>query len=129
MLTSRPRRQMRRKALAEHAQADCVLLLRHEVAERGGEVDVVPLYDTVAEPLAEEQQTALLRATYVTFTSSSTVRFFLEAGGRIPADARVISIGPVTSAAAREHGLAVHAEAERHDIDGLVDAILEDARR
>ena len=46
--------------------------------ERGAEVDVLALYDTVAEPL-DEQLEALSRATHVTFTSSSTVRFFLEA--------------------------------------------------
>jgi uroporphyrinogen III methyltransferase/synthase len=39
----------------------------------------------------------------------------------------VVSIGPVTSATARELGLTVHVEAERHDIDGLVDALLADA--
>ena len=33
----------------------------------------------------------------------------------------------MTSATAREHGLEVHLEAERHDIDGLVEALLEDA--
>jgi uroporphyrinogen III methyltransferase/synthase len=41
----------------------------------------------------------------------------------------VVSIGPVTSATAREHGLEVHVEAERHDIDGVVDALVEDAAR
>ena len=63
----------------------------------------------------------------MTFTSSSTVRFFTESGGRVPDGARVVSIGPVTSATARELGLTVHVEAERHDIDGLVDALLADA--
>ena len=45
------------------------------------------------------------RATYVTFTSSSTVRFF-ERGpaAGCPAGARVVSIGPVTSATARRAG-------------------------
>jgi uroporphyrinogen III methyltransferase/synthase len=104
-------------------------VLPEALRARGAEVDVLALYDTVAEPLGEEQLAALERATYVTFTSSSTVRFFLEAGGRTPPHARVVSIGPVTSATAREQGLTVHAEAERHDIDGLVDAILEDAAR
>jgi uroporphyrinogen-III synthase len=65
----------------------------------------------------------------VTFTSSSTVRFLLEAGGEVPAPARVVTIGPVTSEAAREHGIEVHVEAERHDIDGLVDALVRDAGR
>ena len=90
--------------------------------ERGADVDVVALYDTVAEAVAAPVE----GADYVTFTSSSTVRFFVEAHGR-PNGARVISIGPVTSATARELGLEVHAEAERHDIDGLVDALLADA--
>jgi uroporphyrinogen III methyltransferase/synthase len=95
--------------------------------ERGGRVDDVALYDTVAEPLDEDRLERLRRATYVTFTSSSTVRFFLESGGRVPERARVVSIGPVTSATARELGLGVATEARRHDIDGLVEALLADA--
>ena len=39
----------------------------------------------------------------------------------------MVSIGPITSETAREHGLTVHVEAERHDIDGLVEALVEDA--
>ena len=67
-------------------------------------------------------------ADYVTFTSSSTVRNLTEAlGERFPEGARVVSIGPVTSEAAREAGLTVDVEAERHDIDGLLAALLADA--
>jgi uroporphyrinogen III methyltransferase/synthase len=102
-------------------------VLPDALRERGADVDVIPLYDTVAEPLPNGQRAALARATYVTFTSSSTVRFFLEAGGTVPDSARVVSIGPITSATAREHGLAVHVEAGRHDVDGLVDALTEHA--
>ena len=40
---------------------------------------------------------------------------------------RVVSIGPVTSATAREEGLEVHAEAAEHTIPGLVAALLADA--
>ena len=46
--------------------------------ERGASVDVLALYETVAEPLSEAQTAALKEATYVTFTSSSTVNFFLS---------------------------------------------------
>jgi uroporphyrinogen III methyltransferase/synthase len=61
----------------------------------------------------------------VTFTSSSTVKNFLTImDGTAPDRARVISIGPITSDTAREAGLEVHAEAEQHDIDGLVEALL-----
>jgi uroporphyrinogen III methyltransferase/synthase len=96
--------------------------------ERGAEVDVVALYDTVDEPLEGAVVDALADADYVTFTSSSTVTRFLDAaGGVVPNGARVVSIGPVTSATARERGLEVHVEAARHDIDGLVEALVEDA--
>ena len=102
-------------------------VLPDALRERGAEVDDVALYETLAEPLAARQREQLARATYVTFTSSSTVRFFLEAGGELPEAARIVSIGPVTSATARELGLTVHVEAARHDIDGLVEALLADA--
>ena len=95
--------------------------------ELGAEVDVVALYETVAEPLAEAQTTALKRATYVTFTSSSTVKFFLSGGGFVPDAARVVSIGPVTSETLREHGIEPDVEASQHDIDGLVKALVADA--
>jgi uroporphyrinogen III methyltransferase/synthase len=96
---------------------------------RGAEVDDVALYETVAEPLTDAERAGLERATYVTFTSSSTVRFLIESGVRPPAAARVVSIGPVTTATAEEHGLTVEVEAERHDIDGLVEALVADAAR
>ena len=77
------------------------------------------------EPEAIE---AAQSADYVTFTSSSTVRNLTEAlGDRFPSGARIVSIGPVTSEAARDAGLEVDVEAERHDIDGLVAALLADA--
>ncbi len=109
--------------------ADARDVLPEALRGRGAEVDDVALYDTVAEPLTDAERAALERATYVTFTSSSTVRFLLESGARPPAGARIVSIGPVTSATAEEHGLTVDVEAERHDIDGLVGALTADARR
>jgi uroporphyrinogen-III synthase len=45
----------------------------------------------------------------------------------LPQRARAVSIGPVTSATLREHGIEPAVEAERHDIDGLVDALTADA--
>ena len=117
----------RRVLVARAAEARSVL--PDSLRERGAEVDDVALYDTVAEPLDEAQLAALDRATYVTFTSSSTVRFLIDSGARPPAGARIASIGPVTSATAEEHDLTIDVEAERHDIDGLVDALVADAAR
>jgi uroporphyrinogen III methyltransferase/synthase len=116
----------RRVLVARASEARDVL--PDALRERGAQVDVLALYDTVAEPLSDAQLEAAEAADYVTFTSSSTVRFFTQAGGRLNG-ARVVSIGPVTSGTARELGLPVDVEAERHDIDGLVDALLEDAGR
>ena len=108
--------------------ADARDVLPEGLRERGAEVDVVALYDTVGEPLEGAVVDALAEADYVTFTSSSTVTRFLDAaGGRVPNGARVVSIGPVTSATARERGLEVHVEAQRHDLDGLVEALVDDA--
>ena len=108
--------------------AEARSLLPDALRERGADVDDVALYDTRAERIDDGSRERLARATHVTFTSSSTVRFFLDAGGELPAGARLVSIGPVTSATARELGLRVDVEASRHDIDGLVDALVADAR-
>jgi uroporphyrinogen-III synthase len=50
-------------------------------------------------------------------------------GNRFPAGARIVSIGPVTSETARKAGLPVDVEATRHDIEGLLDALLVDLAR
>ncbi len=98
---------------------------------RGARVDVLALYETVAEPLDERALMAARQADYITFTSSSTVRFFLDATGAagISPETRIVSIGPVTSETLREHGLKPHLEAESHDVDGVIRALLCDATR
>jgi uroporphyrinogen III methyltransferase / synthase len=105
----------RRALVARAAEARDVL--PDALRDRGAEVDVVALYDTVRE---DSDPAALERAAgadYLTFTSSSTVRD----------GARIVSIGPVTSETIREAGLAVDVEAERHDPDGVVEALVADA--
>ena len=103
-------------------------VLPDALRERGAEVDVVALYETVAEQLSEGERAALADADYITFTSSSTVEFFLAAcDGQFPDHARLASIGPVTTQALREHGLEPHVQATRHDIDGVIDALVRDA--
>ena len=90
-------------------------MLPDALRARGAEVDVLALYETVAEPLSTQALAAARQADYVTFTSSSTVRFFLAAAGGaagLSPDTRIVSIGPVTSATLREHGLEPHVEAE-----------------
>jgi uroporphyrinogen III methyltransferase/synthase len=116
-----------------------ILLLRADIAPkdlgealaaRGAAVHEVTAYRTVADLASREAARALLdrgEADWITFTSSSTVKYFLEAVGapRIRSSgARIASIGQVTSAAVREAGLDVTVEADPHTMDGLVDAIV-----
>jgi uroporphyrinogen III methyltransferase/synthase len=116
----------RRVLVARAAEARDVI--PEYLERRGAEVDVVALYETVREEPDAEAVAAAQDADYITFTSSSTVRNLTEAlGERFPSDARIVSIGPVTSEAARGAGLEVHVEAKRHDIEGLVATLLADA--
>jgi uroporphyrinogen III methyltransferase / synthase len=119
---------VRRALIARASRAREVL--PDALRARGAEVDVLELYDTVAEPLAPEVLQSARGADYITFTSASSVRFFLEAADHdagLSPSTRIVSIGPVTSAALREHGLEVHVEAERHDVEGILEALLADA--
>jgi uroporphyrinogen III methyltransferase/synthase len=112
-----------------------VLLARAEQARdvlpdglvaKGYRVDVVPVYETVtAEPdPADLERVRSGDFDVVTFTSSSTVENFCRLVGPIEGVYSVISIGPVTSATAVAAGLEVDVEADPHDIDGLVGAVL-----
>jgi len=76
--------------------------------------DFVPLYRTV-----ELRPGRFPEADLVVLASASAARSFAALGLDLPC----VSIGPVTSAAAREHGLPLVAEAETHDREGLVAAV------
>jgi uroporphyrinogen III methyltransferase/synthase len=116
-----------RPALVARA-AEAREVLPDALRKFGAEVDLVALYETVAERPDPDAIERASEADYLTFTSSSTVRNFVEAlPDDLAANARVVSIGPVTSEAAREAGLQVDVEASRHDIDGLVEALVADA--
>jgi len=115
-----------RALVARAAEARDVL--PDALRERGVEVDVLALYETVPETLDDRARDAALHADYITFTSSSTVTRFLDAAGAPPGDhTKIVSIGPITTQTLRERGLTPDVEAERHDIDGVVAAIVEDA--
>jgi uroporphyrinogen III methyltransferase/synthase len=96
-------------------------------------VDLIEPYETVAEPLDPRTRDRALEADWATFTSASSVRFFLEAvgGADVVRDSglRLASIGPITTEALRSAGLAPDIEAAEHTPAGLVDALVAAARR
>jgi uroporphyrinogen III methyltransferase / synthase len=117
-------------------------LLPDALRARGVAVDVLELYETVVEPLDAATLARAAAVDYITFTSGSTVRNFLDAaragvgggnggdsdnGSVLSPQTRIVSIGPITSEALREHGLTANVEASAHDIDGLLQALLADA--
>lgn len=114
-----------------------VLVPRPEVARSvlpealralGAEVVEVTAYRTIADGTGLAELERRLREGEVdllTFTASSTVRFFVEMLGADVGRAEVAVIGPVTAATARELGLAVHVEAAEYTVPGLVAAIRE----
>ena len=99
-----------------------------QLRQRGATVDVVEAYRNVAAEVSPERVREIFAGEpdWITFTSSSTVNNFVAiAGKEVLQGVRVASIGPVTTAAARKHGIAVTAEASRYTIDGLVEAMVE----
>ena len=118
-----------KRALIATAQ-DARPTLPDALKAHGAEVDILSLYRTVAAPLSEETLRRAREADYITFTSSSTVSFFLEAvKAPLSPKTKIVSIGPVTSNTLREHRLTPHVEAEQHDIDGLIEALVSDAEK
>ena len=130
------------RRLRKQVKGKRVLLVRAKVARdviprdlraAGAKVDVVEAYETVV-PQASR---TLLHAAFansrcapnvITFTSSSTVRNFVELLGNdhspVLKDVRLASIGPVTSSTLRELGLRVDIEAREYTIPGLIKAIV-----
>lgn len=102
------------------------------LAARGAKVDVVAVYETLPddEGLRVAREALLLGVDAVTFTSSSTVRFFLAGIGadelaehELLDGVCLASIGPVTSATLREAGFEPTVEAEPYIVEALVEAM------
>ncbi|HEY3279180.1 MAG TPA: uroporphyrinogen-III synthase [Gemmatimonadales bacterium] len=89
----------------------------------GAVVEAIPVYRTVAA--RPDVPTGAIDA--VTFTSSSTVRHFVDLVGPDAArSGRFVAavIGPITARTARDLGLADVLEAEPHTVSGIVDALV-----
>ncbi len=85
-------------------------------------VHFLPLYETIVEPASTPTAPLPERVDFVLMTSPSCVRGFL-ARTFLPPGARVVTIGPTTTAAAVERGLKVDREAATPSLDGMVEAL------
>jgi uroporphyrinogen-III synthase len=126
--------------LPRAAEARNVLV--RELQQAGAIVDEIAAYSTlpVASNDALGRDVLHLLQTHqidiITFTSSSTVRNFVQwltgtANIRIVTEngqLKIACIGPITAQTAGVYGLTVHIEAQEFTIDGLVEAIVKDEK-
>jgi len=127
------------EALGEQARGGRVLIVRAAVARDvipealrrlGAEVTIADAYQTVIPESSVEKIAEVFASgppDAATFTSSSTVSNFfqlLRAAGyeQRPEGMMALSIGPITSQTLRERGWEPAAEADPHDVAGLVEA-------
>jgi uroporphyrinogen-III synthase len=123
-------------------------IIPESLTARGAQVDVVNAYRTVIPEDSARQVAQLFSSTQqisgrqiseqripdaATFTSSSTVTNFfqlLSSAGidKPPVGIRAISIGPITSQTLRDHQWEPDAEADPHDLQGLVAAVCRSLR-
>jgi uroporphyrinogen III methyltransferase / synthase len=97
---------------------------------QGMQVDIISVYRNRVPPATVQRIPALLSdgwlPDWVLFTSGSTVKNLLAAGGKpLLAQARLASIGPATSEVMQKHGLPVHLESAEHCADGLLRALVD----
>lgn len=132
-------RKKHKKEAAAGPQGPRILLARAALARdvipdalraAGARVDVVDVYRNVMPESAPAQLRVALAAgiDVAAFTSSSSVSHLAGAAhaAEIPfpfAGVAAISIGPITSATLREHNWPPAAEANPHDIPGLIAAV------
>jgi len=104
-------------------------VIPNELIKAGAKVDVIEAYETVLPESSRTELALVLRdprrkPDVITFTSSSTVKNFLDLLGKgnhaLLTGTKLASIGPVTSETMRQHGLRVDIEAREYTIPSLV---------
>ena len=108
-------------------------ILPEQLRELGAIVEVIPVYRTIVPTvdvaaLTQQLQDGLVAA--LTFTSSSTVRNFVELFGgqetvrRLVAQVAIACIGPITARTAEEYGLTVTIMPTENTVPALAEAIV-----
>jgi uroporphyrinogen III methyltransferase/synthase len=108
-------------------------ILPAQLRELGAIVEVIPVYRTIAPAVDVASLTQQLhdgQVAVVTFTSSSTVRNFVELlGGKdkvrpLLAGVVVACIGPITARTAEEYGMTVMVTPDENTVPALAEAIV-----
>ena len=91
-------------------------------------MDVAPVYETKAaeeDPEPVKKMLAAGEIDYVTFASSSTVKYLAEMLGdaSLIGKAKVVAIGPVTAKTCEELGISVQATPESYTIDAMAETV------
>src|SRR5438270_7854212 len=129
---------LQRKGILLPRAAEASNVLVTELQQAGAVVDEVAAYTTVSVASDDQQGQEIVKLLrrgeldIITFTSSSTVRNFMQWLRSCAIDdailhhlrLKIACIGPITSQTARELGLDVDIEAKEYTIDGLVEAIV-----
>ena len=103
-------------------------IIYDELMAQGAIVDRCIAYRNVPEtgdPTGAQESLTKDGADLITFTSGSTVESFFALGVPWPENCKAASIGPVTSAKLRDHGIEPDIQAAESNIKGLVAAIVE----
>jgi uroporphyrinogen-III synthase len=105
-------------------------VLAEELARRGAQVDEIPVYQTLpGQPDAQAWEQLRAGVDVITFTSSSTVRSFIELTGaeahHLLSGAVLACIGPITAGTLREYGYSPRVVAQEFTTEGLVRALIE----
>ena len=108
-------------------------ILPEQLRELGATVEVIPVYRTISPAVDVASLTQQFhdgRVAVVTFTSSSTVRNFVEVfGGQnavrpLLAEVVVACIGPITARTAEEYGLTVTVMPAENTVPALAEIIV-----
>jgi len=109
-------------------------VLPESLHELGAKVDEICLYKSdVPEKVDLEFIKSLETADYITFTSSSAVKNFMQMMRTEQIflqnqNLKIACIGPVTAETVKEYGLKVHLQAQEYTVDCLLEAIINDVK-
>ena len=97
--------------------------VEQKLTKNGIKVSRVDVYHTIPAPPVEPKRDLEAEEIEIVLLASPSAVEGLRNIALVPRAAKVVTIGPTTSAAAVAAGLKVHGEAAEPDLDGMLDAL------